>query len=41
MLTLTDPRLTLWERRKVTLAKLATLRTYRASTVRMPAMQRQ
>jgi len=29
--TLLDPRLTLWERRKVTLEKLATLRTYRAS----------
>jgi len=29
--TLLDPRVALWERRKVTLAKLATLRMYRAS----------
>ena len=31
MLTLTDPRLTLWRQRKVTTEKLATLRMYRAS----------
>ena len=29
--TLADPRLALWQQRQTTLAKLATLRTYRAS----------
>ena len=29
--TLADPRLGLWQQRQTTLAKLATLRTYRAS----------
>ena len=30
-ITLVDPRLALWQRRKVTIEKLATLRMYRAS----------